>query len=86
MMILVATLSVHLLSATLVQAGDDNNPIANGFVSASTGLPAASSDHAIWFGDIDNDTFLDVATLGIGRLLQLACRATLTTEAFVSAI
>jgi hypothetical protein len=62
--ILVATLNLQLFSGTLVQAGDNNNPISNGFVSASNGLFVGSSDHAIWFGDIDNDTFLDVATAG----------------------
>jgi hypothetical protein len=56
-------LGLQAFPLTLVQAGDEN-PIGNGFVSASNGLPMGSSDHSIWFGDIDNDTFLDVATAG----------------------
>ncbi len=52
------------LLVTTVLASDDGHPIGNGFVSASGGLPVGTSQHAIWFGDIDNDTFLDVATAG----------------------
>jgi hypothetical protein len=45
-------------------SGADQTPEGNSFISASSGLPVGSSDHAIWFGDINNDTFLDVATAG----------------------
>lgn len=57
-------LALQGLSLTVVQAGDDTHPISNGFVNASGGLPVGTSQHAIWFGDIDNDTFLDIATAG----------------------
>lgn len=57
-------LALQGLSLTIVQAADNNHPIGNGFINASGGLPVGTSQHAIWFGDIDNDTFLDVATAG----------------------
>ncbi len=57
-------LALQGLPLTMVQAADNNHPIGNGFVNASGGLPVGTSQHAIWFGDIDNDTFLDVATAG----------------------
>lgn len=46
------------------QAAIDESPIGTGFVSASGGLPGSSSQHSIWFGDINNDTNLDIATAG----------------------
>jgi hypothetical protein len=49
---------------TNIQAGDNDHPIRNGFINASGGLPVGTSQHAIWFGDIDNDTFPDIATAG----------------------
>ncbi len=49
---------------TGVRAGDNNHPIGNGFINASGGLPVGTSQHSIWFGDIDNDTFPDIATAG----------------------
>ncbi len=51
-------------SPMTVQAGDDSHPIGNGFINASGGLPVGTSQHSIWFGDIDNDTYLDIATAG----------------------
>ncbi|UCD92529.1 MAG: VCBS repeat-containing protein [Methanobacteriota archaeon] len=47
-----------------VQAHSEEDPIGTGFVSASAGLPGASSQHSIWFGDINNDSNLDIATAG----------------------
>jgi hypothetical protein len=46
------------------QASSDDYPIGTGFVSASGGLPAATSQHSVWFGDINNDNSLDIATAG----------------------
>ncbi|MCK4444409.1 MAG: VCBS repeat-containing protein, partial [Thermoplasmata archaeon] len=57
-------LALQGFSLTMVQAGDNSHPIGNGFISASGGLPVGTSQHAIWFGDIDNDTYLDIATAG----------------------
>ncbi|MFQ6106207.1 MAG: FG-GAP-like repeat-containing protein [Thermoplasmata archaeon] len=47
-----------------IQASEDGGSSTLGFVSASNGLPAGESHHAIWFGDINNDTNLDIATAG----------------------
>jgi hypothetical protein len=60
---LVVTLGVQTFPVLPV-SGADQIPTENNFISASSGLPVGSSDHAIWFGDINNDTFLDVATAG----------------------
>lgn len=57
-------LALHGFSSTMVRAGDDNHPIGNGYINASGGLPVGTSQHAIWFGDIDNDSFPDIATAG----------------------
>jgi hypothetical protein len=56
-------LGIPTFSVIPVNAADQL-PEGNNFISASSGLPVGSSDHAIWFGDINNDTFLDVATAG----------------------
>lgn len=61
---LLVVLALQGFSLIVVQAGDDNHPIGNGFINASGGLPVGTSQHSIWFGDIDNDTYLDVATAG----------------------
>jgi hypothetical protein len=61
--ILVVLLGIPTFSVIPVNAADQL-PEGNNFISASSGLPVGSSDHAIWFGDINNDTFLDVATAG----------------------
>lgn len=60
---LVVVLGMQTISIITVQA-EDEIPVSNGYVKASTGLPIGSTDHAIWFGDIDNDTYLDLATVG----------------------
>jgi hypothetical protein len=59
-----AVLIGSLLGSFVVRASEDEGPGTMGFVSASNGLPIIESHHAIWFGDIDNDTNLDVATAG----------------------
>ncbi len=54
---------MQTVSIMTVQA-EDEIPVSNGYVKASTGLPIGSTDHAVWFGDIDNDSYLDLATVG----------------------
>lgn len=62
-LLVVSVLASSLLLGTIVQASDDE-PGTLGFASASNGLPAIESHHAVWFGDIDNDTNLDIASAG----------------------
>lgn len=61
--VLVVALGIQTFSIMTVLA-EDEIPEGNGYVKASTGLPIGTTDHAVWFGDIDNDTFLDLATVG----------------------
>ncbi|MCJ2564476.1 MAG: VCBS repeat-containing protein, partial [Candidatus Thermoplasmatota archaeon] len=62
--LLVAALIGSLFGNAIVEASEDEGPGTSGFVSASNGLPMLETHFAVWFGDIDNDTNLDVATAG----------------------
>jgi len=46
------------------QGSSDDDMLPMSFVSASTGLGGTSSQHSVWFGDINNDSFLDIASAG----------------------
>ncbi len=46
-------------------ASSNQGPALNGWVSASNGLTGPpASQHSVWFGDINNDGKLDIATAG----------------------
>ncbi|MCJ2669092.1 MAG: FG-GAP-like repeat-containing protein [Candidatus Thermoplasmatota archaeon] len=62
--VLVAGLMANGLLVVLVEASEDDGPAVTGFVSASNGLPSGESHFSVWFGDINNDTNLDIATAG----------------------
>jgi hypothetical protein len=62
--LIVAVLIGSLLAGGVAEASKEGSPGTLGFVSASNGLPTGESHLSIWFGDIDNDTNLDIATAG----------------------
>ena len=63
--LLTVVLSVGSLAVTRSSGSSDQGNAVDGWTSASNGLSVPpASQHSVWFGDINNDRKLDIATAG----------------------